>query len=62
MTLRVLEKIIKNSQKHDKLILKSQQIFRSKKRSAFTEEVKKTALGANNDKRIQSTNLIETYS
>ena len=46
-----IKAIHKNSQK--KLILKSQQRFRSEKRNAFTEEVTKTVLSANDDKRIQ---------
>ena len=45
-----------------KLILKLRQSFRSKKHNAFTEEVNKIALSGNDDKRIQSFNLIETYS
>ena len=47
----VLEKIIKHSKK--KLILKSQQIFRSEKHIVFAEEVEKIALSTNDDKRIQ---------
>ena len=49
----VLEKIIKHSKKNDKLILKSQQIFRSEKHIVFAEEVEKIALSTNDDKRIQ---------
>ena len=45
-----------------KLILKLGQSFRSEKHNAFTEEVNKIALSGNDDKRIQSFNLIETYS
>ena len=37
----VLEKIIKNSLKNNRLILKSQQRFRSEKHNVFTEEVNK---------------------
>ena len=47
--------------KINKLILKPQQRFRSNKHNVFTEEVNKIALSANNDKRIQSANSIETY-
>ena len=47
--------------KNNKLILKSQQRFRSKKQNVFTEEVNKTELSTNNDKRIQSFDSIETY-
>ena len=38
----------------NKLILKSQQIFRIEKHNVFTEEVNKIALTANNSIRIQS--------
>ena len=47
--------------KINKLILTPQQRFRSNKHNVFTEEVNKIALSANNDKRIQSANSIETY-
>ena len=40
--------------KNNRLILKSQQRFRSEKHNAFTEEVNKIALSANSDKRLQS--------
>ena len=46
--------------KSNKLILKSQQIFRSKKHNEFTKEGKKIALIAADDKRIQSIDSIET--
>ena len=42
----VLEKIIKKL-KNNKLILKSQQTFRSERHKVFTEEVNKIALSAN---------------
>ena len=44
--------------KNDKLILKSQQRFRSKKHNVFTEEFNKIALSANNDNRTQSIDSI----
>ena len=43
------------------MISKSQQRFRSEKRYLFTEKVKKIALSKNDDKRILSISLIETY-
>ena len=46
----------------NKLILKSQQRFRSEKHNLFTEEVNKIALSANDDKRIQSTNSVKAYA
>ena len=46
----------------DKFILKSYQRVRSKEHNVFIEEVNKTALSANYDKRIQSIDSIETYA
>ena len=46
--------------KNNKLVLKTQQRFRSKIHNVFTEEVNKIALRANNDKGIQLFNSIET--
>ena len=43
-------------------ILKSQQKFTSEKHNAFTEEVIKIVLSANNDEIIQSIDSIETYA
>ena len=39
-----------------------QQRFKSEKHNVFNEEIKKTALSSNDDKRIQSTALIEAYA
>ena len=47
--------------KNNELVLKSQRSLRSEKHSLFTEEVKKIVLSANDDKRIQSIDSIETY-
>ena len=52
------EKIMKNN----KLVLKSQQRFRSEKHNVFTEEVSKIVLSANDNKRIQSIDSTETYA
>ena len=46
--------------KNNKLILKSQQRFGSERHNVFTEEVNKTALSAENDKRIHSIDSLET--
>ena len=54
--MTVLEK------KTKEILLKSQLRFRSKKHNVFTEEVNKTALSTNDDKRIQSIDSIETYA
>ena len=52
------EKIMKNN----KLVLKSQQRFRSEKHNVFTEEVSKIVLSAKDNKRIQSIDSTETYA
>ena len=48
----IVTKKIKKNSKHNTLILKSKQIFRTEKHNVFTEEVKKIALSVNGDKRI----------
>ena len=48
--------------RNNKLILKSRQRFRSEKHNIFTEEVSKSAWSANDDKKIQSIDSIETYA
>ena len=48
--------------KNNRLILKSQQRFRSKKYNSCTEEVNKITLSANDDKRIHSFDSIKAYS
>ena len=57
-----LEKDHKEFIKNNKLILKSEQRFRSKKNNVFPEEVNKIALSTNDHKRIQLIDLIETYA
>ena len=46
----------------DKIILKTQQGFKSKRHNLFTEVITKIALSSNNDKRMQSINSIEIYA
>ena len=41
---------------------KTKQRFKSEKRSVFTEEINKIALSLNDDKRMKSIDLIETYA
>ena len=53
---------MKNSLKNNKLILKAQQIFKSERHNAFTEEINKIGLCSNGDKRMESIVLIETYA
>ena len=48
--------------KHDILVLKSQQRFKSEARNVFSEEVNKTELSANDDKVIKSINWKEIYT
>ena len=43
----------KDSLFNDKIILKSQQRFRSDHHRVYTEEVNKTALSSNDDKRLK---------
>ena len=56
------ENIIKKFIKNNKLILKSQQRFRSEKHNVFIEKVSKIALTLNDDKRKQSIDSREAYA
>ena len=51
----------KNCLLKDKVILKSQQRFISKKHDVYTEDNNKTALSNNDDKRIVSSDKITRY-
>ena len=46
---------------NDKIILKSQQRFKSDHHKVYTEEINKIALSNNDDKRLQTLNEIESY-
>ena len=46
---------------NDKVLLKSQQRFRSDHHKVYTEEVNKIALSSNDDKRIQTFDKVTTY-
>ena len=48
--------------KNNKLILKTQQKFRSERHNIFTEEINKIVLSSNDDKIMQLINSIETYT
>ena len=51
----------KDSLLNDKIILKSQQRFKSDHHIVYTEEVNKIALSSNDDKRIQTFDKVTTY-
>ena len=46
----------------NKSIIKIQRRFKSERHNVFTEEINKIALSSNDDKRMQSIDLIETYA
>ena len=46
---------------NNKIILKSQQRFKSDHHKVYTEEVNKIALSSNDDKRLQTFDGITTY-
>ena len=46
---------------NDKIILKSQQRFKSDHYNVYTEEINKTALNNNNDKWLQTSDRIKIY-
>ena len=47
---------------NDKVIVRSQQRFRSDHHKVYTEEVNKIALSSNDDKRIQTFDKVTTFS
>ena len=48
--------------KNNKLILKTQQRFKSERQNVLIEEINKIALNSNDANRMQSVDFIETYS
>ena len=48
--------------KNNKLTLKTKQRFKRERHNVFPEEINKTALTSNDDKRMQSIDSIETYA
>ena len=46
---------------YDKIILKSQQRFKSDHHDVYTEQINKIALSSNDDKRLQTFDKITTY-
>ena len=47
---------------NDKIILKSQQRFKSDHHKVYTEKVNKIALSSNDDKRLQTFNVKHTHT
>ena len=58
---RLMFENYKDSLFNNKTILKSQQRFKSDHHKVYTEEVNKIALSSNDDKRLQTFGVIETY-
>ena len=56
----VIFKSYTDSLHNDKIILKSQQVFRSDRHSVYTVEINKIALGSNDHKRLQTFDRITT--
>ena len=50
----------KNCLLNDKIVLKSQQIFKSERHDLYTENVNKVALSNNDDKRLSTFDKITT--
>ena len=48
--------------KINKLILKTQQRFKSERHNVFTEEINKITLSLNDDKRIQSIDSVKAHA
>ena len=46
---------------NDKIILKSQQVFRSDHHNVYTVEINKIALSSNDDKRLRTFDRVTTY-
>ena len=51
----------KDCKSNDKTILKWQQRFKSDCHNVYTEQINKTALSSNDDKRLQTFDKITTY-
>ena len=61
----LIQIVFKNSKgfiKSNKLILKSQQRFKTETHNVFAEEINKIALSSNGDTRIHSIDLAEIYA
>ena len=51
----------KNCLLNNKIILKSQQRYKSNHHKVYTEEINKIALSSNDDKRLQTSDRIKTH-
>ena len=63
--MKLAQIVLKNRKqfiKNNKSKLKTQQRFKSERHNIFTEEINKTALSSNDDKRMQSIDSIVTYA
>ena len=47
---------------NDKIIVKSQQRFKSYYQNVYTDQINKMALSSNDDQRLQTFNKITTYT
>ena len=47
---------------NDKVVLKSQEKFKSERHDVYTEKFNKIALSSNDDKRLQTFDRVTTYS
>ena len=51
----------KDSLFNSKIVLKSQQRFKSYNHNIYTEEINKITLSSNDDKRLQISDTVKTY-
>ena len=57
----IIKKNNKKLIRNNKIILKTQQRFKSERLNVFTDEINKIALSLNDDKRMKSIDSIKTY-
>ena len=57
----IFKKNHKKLTRNNKIILKTQQRFKSERLNVFAEEINKIALSSNDDKRMKSIDSIKTY-
>ena len=61
LKMRIMLKIYKGYLFNDRIILQSQQSFKSDYHNVFTEQTNKIALSSNDDKRLQTFDKITAY-